>query len=309
MAFAQGSRTGVSYAPETVFGTTPASPSLTALPYNTFSINLNKDRIQSGAITPDRMIRYDRHGNRQVAGEITTELTPRNYDTFLEAALMGTWTTNVLKIGTTLKSFTIEDGMEDINQFRIFTGCAVSSMAISVRPNAMVDTTFTFVGKDMTTATVSPDPSKTAAFTLAPFDSCSGSIKVGNAGVAPTAIATITGIDLQVDNGLAPTFVVGDCTTPQLEVGMANVTGTITAYFEDISLYTRFLNETETAVEFTLSNPTGNAYTFLIPRAKFNTAEAPVSGPTSRIITIQFAAIYDATEATLLKITRPTFTP
>ena len=61
MAFAQGSRSGLSYIVESTFGTTPAG-NFTDLPYNTHSLNLTKDRVAGNEIQPDRMLRVDRHG-------------------------------------------------------------------------------------------------------------------------------------------------------------------------------------------------------------------------------------------------------
>ena len=86
---------------------------------------------------------------------------------------------------------------------------------------------------------------------------------------------------------------------------MATVSGSVTAYVENKDLYDRFINETETALEFTLSNPAGNRpYTFLLPRVKFNSGDMPVSGPKSRIMTVDFSAIYDSTTNTVLQVTR-----
>lgn len=308
MAFSQGSRTSLSYVPEVTFGTTPATPQLVQIPFNTHSINLTKELIESSAITPDRMIRNSRHGNRQVSGEIAVELSPRDFDSFLEAAFFNTWTSNVLKIGQTLKTFSIEDGAQDVGQYRLFTGCAVSSMSCSIAPNQMAQTTFNWVGKDMSISTTSVDPTKTAPYALPPFDSCSGQIKVGNAGGTASVVATISSIEFTIDNATAATFVVGQCSTPQLEFGMATVSGTISAYFENLDFYNRFLNETETRVEFELDTPDGlNTYTFVFPRVKFNTGDLPVSGPASRVMTINFSAIYDSTTNTLVQVTRPAY--
>jgi hypothetical protein len=86
---------------------------------------------------------------------------------------------------------------------------------------------------------------------------------------------------------------------------MATVEGTITAYFEDAALINRFLNEVETGLQVVVNDPTGaSAYTWLFPRVKVNGADVPVDNPTSRIISLPFVALYDATEATNLKLTR-----
>jgi len=43
----------------------------------------------------------------------------------------------------------------------------------------------------------------------------------------------------------------------------------------------------------------------LFPKAKLNAADVSVDGPTSRLITIPFVALYDSTEGSNLVITRP----
>jgi hypothetical protein len=302
MPFSQGSRSSLSFVTESTFGTTPAG-NFTNLPFSTHSLNLTKDRVAGNDIQADRMPRVDRHGNRQVAGDIVVDLRDGVYDAFLESAMLNAWATNVLKVGVTPKFFSIEDYAADIDQARLFTGMTVSTMGISLAPNQMVTTTFGMVGKDMTIGAT--QKTQTAAANTAPFDAYSGDIAIGNVG-SSSAVAIVTGLDFTLNNSFAPTFVIGDSAAPSLEYGRAEIEGTITAYFEDAALINRFLNETETELEVSVNDPTGtNAYSFLFPRIKINSADVPVDGPTSRIINMSFVALYDATEASNLVITRP----
>jgi hypothetical protein len=302
MAFAQGSRSSLSFITEATFGTTPAG-NFTNLPFSTHSLNLTKDRVAGTDIQADRMARVDRHGNRQVGGDIVVDLRDGDFDSFLESAMLNTWATNVLKVGVTPKFFSIEDYAADIDQARVFTGMSVSTMAISLAPNQMVTTTFGMVGKDM--AISATEKTQDAASGASPFDAYSGDISIGNVGgAAPVAI--VTALDFTLNNSYAPTFVIGDDSAPSLEYGRAEVEGTLSAYFEDASLINSFLNETETEIEVSVNDPTGaNAYTFQFPRVKINSADVGVDGPTSRMISMSFVALYDTTEGTNLKITRP----
>ena len=302
MAFAQGSRSSLSFITESTFGTTPAG-NFTNLPFSTHSLNLTKDRVAGTDIQADRMARVDRHGNRQVGGDIVVDLRDGDFDVFLESAMLNTWATNVLKVGTTPKFMSIEDYAADIDQARVFTGMSVSTMGISLAPNQMVTTTFGMVGKDMTMSAT--EKTQDAASGAAPFDAYSGDISIGNVGGA-SAVAIVTALDFTLNNSYAPTFVIGDDSAPSLEYGRAEVEGTLTAYFEDAALINRFLNETETEIEVSVDDPTGaNSYTFSFPRVKINSADVGVDGPTSRMISMSFVALYDATEGTNLKITRP----
>ena len=299
MAFAQGSRSSLSYIVESTFGTTPAG-NFTNLPFTTHSLNLTKDRVAGNDIQADRMPRVDRHGNRQVGGDVVVDMRDADYDEWLEAAMLNTWSTNVLKVGTTPKFFSIEDYAADIDQARLFTGMTVNTMGVSLAPNQMVTTTFGMVGKDMTIGAT--EKTQDAASGASPFDAYSGDLSIGDVG-AGSASAIVTGLDFSLTNGYAPTFVVGDDSAPSLEFGRAEVEGTLSAYFEDAALVNRFINETETEIEVSVGDGT-NTMTFLFPRVKINSADVGVDGPTSRVISMSFVALYDTTEETNLKITR-----
>ena len=301
MAFAQGSRSRLAFGVESTFGT--AATSYTNLPFNSHSLNLSKERVAGNEIQPDRMPRVDRHGNRSVAGDITVDLRDTAYDDLIESAMLSTFSTGVIKVGTTPKFLTLEDYAADIDQARLFTGCAVSTMNVSMAPNQMVTASFGMVGKDMTVSAT--EKTVAAAGVAEPFDAYSGDLKVADVdGIgAASALSIITSVDFTVTNSFAPTFVVGDDSAPALEFGRAEIEGTITAYFEDAALVNRFLNETESAIEVSVADPSANTMTFLFPRVKFNAADIPVDGPTSRVVTLPFVALYDDTELTNLKIT------
>ena len=300
--FAQGSRSSLSYIAESTFGTTPSTPTFAQLPINTHSLDLTKDRVEGNEIQADRMPRVDRHGNKQAGGSLEVDLRKGDYDELFESAFFNTFSTDVLKIGTTPKHFTMEDAAEDIGQYRIFTGMAVSSMNVSIAPNQMVTAGFEMVGKGMTQAqtTGSTGGTPTASSSNQPFDSYSGTISDGG-----SAVDIVTSIDFSVSNSLAPTFVVGSDSVRCLEFGRAVVEGTLTVYYEDETLINKFLNETESSIEVSVDDPTGsNSYTFLFPRVKYNGAAVPLQNPQSRLITLPFVSIYDSVEDTNLKLTR-----
>lgn len=302
MPFSQGSRTQLAYVVESTYGTTPATPAMVSLPFNEHAVDLTKTRVQSAEITPDRMPRIDRHGQRTVAGDIAVEMRPADYDFLLECALFGAFSTNVLNTGTTVKSFTLEDGALDITQYRAFTGCMVNTMQMSIAPNQMTTATFGIIGKNMTQSTSPLDASLTAASGNEPFDSFSGTIEEGG-----SAIAYVNSIDFTLNNNLNPTFALGNVATPQMEFGMSTLEGTMTVFYQDAALITKFLNETESSLSIVLDDRVaGLNYTFLMPRIKINGAAVPVASPASRLLTIPFVALRDSSTGTQLRITRTT---
>jgi len=309
MAFAQGSRSSLSYIVESTFGMTP-SGNFKNLPFTTHSLNMTKERVSGTDINADRMSRVDRHGNRQVAGDIVCDLRDTDFDDLLRAAMLDAgdagdpvdWNNNIIKVGTTPTYFSIEDFADDIDQARLFSGCSVNTLSVALAPNAMVTGTFGIVGKDMS---ISGTPkTQVAATGAAPFDAYSGDLEIGG-----SVAAIVTAMDFTLTNGFAPTFVVGDDSAPALEVGDAVVEGTISAYFEDDALIDRFIDETETSLKVTVGDNAGtpNTMEFLFPRCKINSADVGVDGPTSRIISLSFVALRDDAgggTGTSLQITR-----
>lgn len=298
MAFAQGSRSSLSYIVESTFGTTPAGD-FQNLPFTSHSLNMTKDRVEGTDIQADRMSRVDRHGNRTVAGEIQADLRDTDFDDLIEGAMMSTWSADVIKIGTTPKYFSIEDYAADINQARLFSGCSVNTLSVALSPNAMVAGTFGVVGKDMTISASAKG--QDAATDASPYDAYSGDLEIGG-----TSSAIVTAMDFTLTNGLAPTFVVGDDSAPSLEVGNAVIEGSMSVYFDDDAILNRFINETETSLKVTVGDneATPNTLEFFFPRCKINSADVGVDGPTSRMIALSFVALRDDTEATSLRITR-----
>ena len=224
-----------------------------------------------------------------------------DFDDFLEAAFFGDFTTaGVLKAGTTVRSFSIEDRALDIAQYRIFTGCMVNTFSLSVAPNAIATATFGIVGKNMAISGTSVDPATTAASGNAPFDSFTGTITEGG-----SAIAIVTSLDMTLENNLNPTFIIGSALTPQMEYGQCRVTGTMQVYFQDAALINRFINETASSLSFALTDGTTNGtYTFNIPSIKYTGADVPVAGTQSRLISMPFTGTYNAGQATTIKITK-----
>ena len=301
MTFATGGFHGLRYVPEVTYGVTPSTPAMVALRHKGCSLGQTKDTFQSEELRSDRQISDLRHGTIRVSGGIDFELSYGEFDPILEAALFGAWDTNVLKAGVTAKSFTFERAFSDITKYAAFTGCMVNSMSLTVPSNGMVTGSFDIVGKDAEAITGTPlDASPTASQTNSPFDGFTGTIKEGG-----SSIAIITQVELSLANSLDPAFVLGSRYAAGITPGRSNLTGTVSALFESETLLNKFINETESSLEFTLGNGTSKSYTFLIPRIKYSGGgDAPVSGEGRIALSLPFQALYDSVTGTNLQITR-----
>ena len=305
---ANGSRHSMALVAETVAGTTPATPTFTPIRQTGTTLALTKEIIESQEINADRRPAASRHGNKQVGGDINCELSFGGaFDTMLEAVLCGTWEedepsagTDTLKHGVVRRTFTVERHFGDIGQYLRYKGCEFNTWNLTVSPNAIITSNFGLIGRSM------DDPAQTAisgstydaATTANPFDSFSGTIEEGGA-----PIAVITELSLTLENGQSPKFTVGSDEAQCVIIGRSRVTGSITAWFESEALYEKFLNETESSLEFTLSDGT-NAYGFSLPSITYGSGQPDTSGEGEVTISMEFRAAYDEAEGSHIVITK-----
>jgi hypothetical protein len=300
---ATGSKTEISYVPEVTYGVTPPTPAFQKICYTGTTLGITKDTIESTCLTSDRQVKEVRTGNRQTAGDLNAELSYDAYDVLIEAALMGTWTADVLKAGSISRSFTIEKYFDlDVDEYHRFTGCLVNTWSVNVAPNQMVTSNFGLIGKDIDDQNLT---SQVAGATYSPevlnppFDSFTGTIEEGGA-----PIATVTEIDITLDNTAEVNYVLMSKTTIQPGEGKSRLTGTLTAFFDSSALYSKFLTEASSSLKFTLTDQDGNDLEVNIPNLKYTSGNPDVSAEGPVTVALAFTAIYDAVELSQIVLTR-----
>lgn len=301
MAFASNALTQIGLVTETVFGTTPSTPALTAQRFASASFTLTREELLDDSKTGTRQYAYTQQGNSAVTGQLSSPLAHQNFDSLFESALYSTFTTNVLKIGNTIKSFTIEEAQSDISVYRDYTGMIANGFTVSAPTDGLTTVEFDFLGLTQTVGSASIDADGyTAQSSKQPFTHCGGTITFDG-----TPIAYVSAVDLQYTNNLSPAYVWGGCNTNSLIPGRVDVTGTLTAYFASNVLLNAFLGGAYHSLSFTLADGAANTLKFELPKIKFNGAEAPVDeGSGQRVLTLPFRAVYDTTAASTLVITR-----
>lgn len=307
---ASGSRHSLRIVREVTRGVTPPNPALKTVRHTGTTLGMSKETLQSEELRNDRMIADVRHGARQVAGDINFELSYGSYDDILEAALMGTWEVDGggvgidrLKCGVVRRYHTLIREFADLavgNKFMNFTGCEFNTMELQVNANAMITGSFGVVGKDMVSAAAVPAGSTfPAVSTTSPLDSFTGTINDdGN------PIAVITEITHSLANGLENRFVVGDKTNIDPSVGRSNVNLNVTAFFENMTLLDKFINEVESDIQFTLPDAAGNLLTFVYPRVKYNGGQPDLDGEGPITLSMPVQALLDPVTGTNFYIDR-----
>lgn len=282
--------------------------------YNTHSFNAQKSSVESGEIRGDREVSDVRHGNRHVTGDLSYELLFGGHDDFTESAMFDdfatlTSDTQIIRIGTSANYLSIEDGATDISKYRLFQDMLCSRMTWHFRTNAMVTVDSSWVGASGgTPAPTSGGGTPTGPNTTSPFDTFSGAVYEGLGStdtiMTGAELANITSCNITVDNGVAPSFALGQQTAVALERGRGRVSGTVTLYYNDTRWLDSFLDEEEKVLIIQAFDPQGNEIRWRMDRVKFMSGDVPVDREQSRIITMNFIALKDKvlTPATALAI-------
>ena len=300
MAFEVGSRTQLLRIAEVTWGTTPATPNMTKGRFTDVTLDPVMPMIESKEIRSDRMASDVRGTTLNGEGEVGFEFCPADFDDILEAALGGTWATNVLKAGTNQKSFTMEVGHLGIAQYKLLKGCLIDKLSLSIKPNAIVTGKYSVISKDFAIAGTTAASATTAASTNSPYDAQNASMVVKEGG---TTSAIITGLDFTLENGTSKAPVLGTKTLAGLQFGRSRITGTLTAMFQDAVLLGKFLNETPSSIEVTLSNGT-KSHALKFGAVKYTGGKSGVNTEDLLAVELPFTALYDATTASNLQITR-----
>ena len=307
----ESNRVALRYIPEVTYGTTPTNGVWQALRFEGESFTATPDVTVSNEIRSDRHISDQLQTGLTVGGGFNFELSPNSYDDLIESALAGTWTADVLKVGTVDSSYSIEKEFEDITAASTytgisFTGMRVGQMSLSLAYGAIATGTFTFAGNgsDTPTASLVGTGSVTAA-TSTPILNASSDVNSVKINGATTDIC-ITSMVLDINNNLRPITCIGSVAPTNQSKGSAGVTGTVELYLDSNSfvMYKNVLTQTEISLEYTITDGT-NSYKFFLPKVKLS-GDAPMSSGKDQDVMLSFSytALYDATEDTSLVITR-----
>ena len=169
-------------------------------------------------------------------------------------------TTYVPTSGHTDKSYSIEEWYSDTSRSETFAGCKFSKASFQLPPSGMATLGLDVVGKDL-----GQTPGSTRYFTSPTAVSSSGVVAAVNGvlRVGGVTMATVTGLNFDVDAAFSGDPVVGSNVVPTQFAGRVKVTGQFTAYFSDGVLPAAFYDETELGIQVALTTSNDAAAEFL----------------------------------------------
>ncbi len=292
---------------EATWGTTPNTPALQVARFTGESLNVNQENVVSDEIRSDRNVSDQIPVGRSADGSLNFELSYGTFDDFIAAALYSDWATNAIKNGIVKKSFTLEKFFElgTTDAYMRYTGMMLNQFNLSIEAKKIITGSFSFLGKFGSAATaIIAGATYPAATTTGVMSAGLDFASLAMVGISPAP--KLLKVDMAVNNNLRPQPVVGSLDLVGVGVGRFEVTGSITAYFENLSLYNAYLNGTAASLSFTLGTTTLQKYNVNMPTIKFQTGKVLTPGNNQDVVAeMTYRALYNtagspANNATLL---------
>lgn len=299
MPYAQGVNQNTYIKLEGVGGTLDPAVAWIPLRLITNGLSQSVEELESDEMLPGRHMAESRSGVSSVTGDLEAELTYGTFDMLLEAAFHGTWTSNVLKTGSTRRKFAILKHNEDIGRWLIYRGCEVGTVAIDCPLQGKIGITFTIIGTkeesyvfDNVNESIA-DPTETVMMTT--FE---GSLTEGG-----TGLNHATALSLTLDNGMEAIYRLFSRDAYDVKLGRINVSGSLSAYIEDDRLKAKYLGETKTPLVVTLTDGE-NSYQISMTQTKLTSSSEEGSGDDPIIQSYDYKAFNDQAVDTEITITR-----
>lgn len=302
MATETGNQLQLAYIAETTFNTTPATPTGQILRWTDCSFGADRSYLENPEMRTDRMMAAGAGGVILGKGDIGGILSYGTFDDFL-AYVTGnaTWSTNVVKVATTRKSFTLEKGYKVNGLYYPFTGCVVDTCELNGKVNDNVGIKFGIIAAGAgTEAAATIWTGTTAANTNNLITTWQGTVKK-----ATVSQANVVSWSLKLDNGYAEAYACGSSSLYDLQPGRLKVTGTLEVYFDSNAHYTDFRAENDVALQLNLGPGGTKSYQIDLTRCRFKSMKADPSGESFVIAKIEFESVVPTSGTnTSLMITR-----
>ncbi len=266
MAFASAAGSRVAYVAETAFGVTPENPTFKQLRRTGGGLTTRKGTVQSDEIASDRNVRAIPQVSQDVQGSYEIEFSADSFDDMLEAAMMSAWAADVLTVGSTLKSFTVEEMVTagGVPYFSRYQGVGVNQLQLNMAARQMVRGSLSLMGQKETLGAAVLAGATYGAAPTTPIETGMTVALLSVAGL-PMDGVRVKSFSLQIANGFRIRDGVGDLYSAEFGVGQAEVTGTAEFYFPDNSIAQAVLNHGGGAFDFTVGAVSGKKYDFNMP--------------------------------------------
>lgn len=202
---------------------------------------------------------------------------------------------SILRNGTTVKSFSLQKYLADattptwINYF----GALVNSLSLNVQTGQIVTGVFNMMALGATVATSAIAGQTVSAASAKDVMNAVGNV-VGITFDGVPSTLYFQSLTAQITNNIRAQDAVGSLPHVGLVHGRFEVTGGLALYFENPTMYQKYLAATAFSISFRFQDADGNAYVATMPKVKFETAPLNAGGrDQDMLLNATYRALYD----------------
>jgi len=280
MARAQGARSQLAAAFETVYGTPPPD-GFTKMPFASTSLGAEQPLLNS------ELLGYGRDPLAPIKDAVTADgdvVVPVDAEAFgfwLKAAFgdpvttgTGPWTHEFRSGAWALPSMSIETAMPEVPRFAMYSGCMLDQLSWQVQRAGLLTATAKLVAQGESVGAV-PNAGTPAAIGLKRFGHFNGAITRNGLPLGNVVSAEIT----YANNLDRIETIRSDGRIDGADPSIAALTGRVEVRFADQSLVTQALNGEACEFEFAYSLPSGESFSFTVHAVYLPRPRIEISGP------------------------------
>lgn len=203
----------------------------------------------------------------------------------------------------TLPSFNIERQYIDLTPdvFSIFLGMCLNSMSLDIPADGIITGSMAFMGSEETNAASSSGIGYSEATATRVM---SGANHVDQVLENASSVGILS-FSLSITNNLRQRLEVGNLGVKSMGTGTIEISGSMSLYLTDATLFNKYLNQTETSVAISFQDTAGNGYVIEIPAMKLINGSRLVGGLNTDVIgEFEWRAFRDENENVQIRIAR-----
>lgn len=295
--FAQALRSTISSATVSDASTTFAASSITGAAATNFVASFNVGqfiKIKSTGYT-------DNDSVARISALTSTLITVTGTTLTASVGISAAITGRTLINGTTKSSYFMEADFTDLTAVKYFQGMRVDGMSINVASQQVITGVFSFVGKKGYTASTSRASTTTSAGTNTPMTAGANVTDIFENNVKLSTIVQSLAINLANNSRTRPQ--VGATNSAEPGDGGVDVSGNLTVYMEDKSLYDKMVDHTSSSIFVKMKDTSGNYIIVSMPTVYFQSGDPQAPGIDQDVfVSLDWTAIRNTTEDATIRM-------
>lgn len=188
-----------------------------------------------------------------------------------------------IRNGVTPISYSFEKQFADVSTFHEFTGMRIGTMSLDLASQAILTGSLTFTGKGQTTSSATVASATTAASTNDVMNASGNVARIWEGGNAVSG-AVFQSLSLELTNNTRDQPQIGSDDLAGIGLGRCEVTGSLTAYFEDNTYVNKFTNNTASNIRFQVTDGDGNSYIISVPKVRYTDSTVAAGGANADVL-------------------------